>query len=170
MLKQGCAITNCIICFTYIVSFPILKYEYLGPALLMPKKLITKNFKQKAWLWLADVLASANHSQAFCQKLFAKSLLILVTWVPGFYMRSRGSMNCWPSAEGNCQVLLKRMLIACVSIHLFWQVSTDHCISYKCKSICGKMEDIPYFRAEKHGINSTMLWKSKQKCSLWLHL
>ena len=55
----------------------------------------------------------------------------------------------WTSADKNCQVLLKRMLIACVSIHLFWQVSTDHHISYKCKSICGKTKDIPYFRAQK---------------------
>ena len=51
---------------------------------------------------------------------------------------------CWPSAEGNCQILLERLLIACVSINLFWQVSTDHCISYECKSICNKMEDIHY--------------------------
>ena len=33
----------------------------LGPTLLT-----LKSFKQKAWLWLADALASANHSQDFC--------------------------------------------------------------------------------------------------------
>ena len=30
------------------------------------KKLLAKSFYQKAWLWLGDALASANHSQAFC--------------------------------------------------------------------------------------------------------
>ena len=30
------------------------------------KRLLTKTFKQNAWLWLADAKTSANHSQAFC--------------------------------------------------------------------------------------------------------
>ena len=34
-----------------------------APALLMLK---TKSLYQKAWLWLADILLSAKHSQAFC--------------------------------------------------------------------------------------------------------
>ena len=39
-------------------------------------------YLQNAWLWLADALPSANHDQAFYEKLFVKSFLMLVTLTP----------------------------------------------------------------------------------------
>ena len=36
------------------------------PTLLTLKGFELKDFNKKAWLWLADVFASANHSHAFC--------------------------------------------------------------------------------------------------------
>ena len=37
-----------------------------GPSVTKAKRPLTKSFQQNSWLWLSDVLAPANHSQAFC--------------------------------------------------------------------------------------------------------
>ena len=37
-----------------------------GAGVTNAQKLLSKSFKQKAWLWLADAKAPANHSHALC--------------------------------------------------------------------------------------------------------
>ena len=55
--------------FVYVFKNYCKTYNYiasLGCVLLtLKERLLTKSFYQKAWLWLADDLASTNHSQAF---------------------------------------------------------------------------------------------------------
>ena len=57
--RMLCDENHCSIKHTVWVTLP-------GAYVTNAKKLLAKSFSQKAWLWLGDVLASANHSQAFC--------------------------------------------------------------------------------------------------------